>query len=75
MIGLLFALAPVEVIVEQDTVAYTLDEQRISIPAGTVIEACIYVDNKVLIYELASKVLRVPAPCDERPIFADGFEQ
>lgn len=67
------ATPPMLVIVEQDTVVYGQSGERISIPAGAEIDVCSD-GSSLLVYELDPVVVRVPAPCAERPIFADGFE-
>lgn len=65
---------PLLLIVEQDTVLYAPDGQRIAIPGGTELDVCAQ-DNALVIYDLEPVVLRVPVPCSERPLFADGFEE
>lgn len=65
---------PLLLIVEQDTVLYAPGGQRIAIPGGTELDVCAQ-DNALVVYELSPVVLRVPAPCRERPLFADGFEE
>lgn len=64
---------PLLVVIEQDAVAYTPGGQRISLPAGTELDACVG-DGALLVYELGPMVMRIPQPCTERPLFADGFE-
>lgn len=65
---------PLLLIVEQDTVLYSPDGQRVAISAGTELDVCIG-DEGMLVYELDPVVVRVPAPCHQRPLFADGFEE
>lgn len=64
---------PLLLIVEQDTVLYGPSGQRISIPGGTELDVCAQ-DGTLMHYELEPMVIRIPAPCQERPLFADGFE-
>ena len=68
------ATAPMLVIVEQGTVVYGQSGERISIPAGAELDVCADELGTLLHYELEPVVVRVPAPCAERPLFADGFE-
>lgn len=65
---------PLLLIVEQDTVLYAPGGQRIAIPGGTELDVCAQ-DNALVVYDMEPMVLRVPAPCRERPLFADGFEE
>lgn len=65
---------PMLVIVEQDTVVYGPAGERIEIPAGTELDVCADELGMLMHYELDPMVVRVPAPCAERPLFADGFE-
>ena len=77
MIGLVLALAiqpPMLLIVEQPTVVYGPSGERIEIPAGAEIDVCADELGILLHYELEPVVVRVPAPCVERPLFSDGFE-
>ena len=77
MIGLILSLMihpPLLLVVEQPTVGYGPDGQRISIPAGAEIDVCIDELGVLLDYDFDLMVVRVPAPCNERPIFSDGFE-
>jgi len=55
------------------TIVYTPTGERIAIPAGAEIDVCSK-DGVRLAYDLAAFVIRVPQPCSERPLFADGFE-
>lgn len=76
MIGMILALAiqtPMLLIVEQPTTVYGPGGERISIPAGAEIDVCSD-GSSLLVYELDTVVVRIPAPCVERPLFADGFE-
>lgn len=66
---------PLLLIVEQDTVLYSPDGQRVAISAGTELDVCADELGMLLHYELEPVVVRVPAPCHERPLFADGFEE
>lgn len=66
---------PMLVIVEQDTVLYAPGGERIDIPGGTELDMCADEAGILLRYEIETMVLRVPAPCAERPLFADGFEE
>lgn len=77
MIRLLLALAlhpPMLLIVEQPTVVYGPAGERIEIPAGAELDMCADELGVLMHYELVPKVIRIPAPCLERPLFADGFE-
>ena len=77
MIGILLALAiqpPMLLIVEQPTVIYGPSGERIEIPAGAELDVCADDLGMLLHYEMEPMVIRVPAPCIERPLFADGFE-
>ena len=77
MISILLALAiqpPMLMIVEQPTVVYGPAGERIEIPAGAEIDVCADELGILLHYELEPVVVRVPAPCVERPLFSDGFE-
>ena len=77
MIGLVLALAiqpPMLMIVEQPTVVYGPAGERIEIPAGAEIDVCADELGILLHYELEPVVVRVPAPCVDRPLFSDGFE-
>lgn len=65
---------PLLVIVEQPTTVYGQFGERISIPAGAELDVCADDLGMLMHYELEPMVLRVPAPCRERPLFADGFE-
>ena len=76
MIALALALAlqpPMLLRIEQPAVAYAPDGQRISLPAGTELDLCAQ-DGALMRYDIESMTLRVPKPCPERPLFADGFE-
>ena len=64
---------PLLLLVEQETVVYGPAGERIPIPAGSEIDVCADGDT-LLVYELAPMVVRVPQPCAERALFADGFE-
>ena len=64
---------PLLLLVEQETVVYGPTGERITIPAGAEIDVCVG-GGMLLVYELAPMVVRVPQPCAERPLFADGFE-
>ncbi len=66
---------PMLVIVEQDTVVYGPAGERIAIPSGTELDMCADELGMLMRYELEPMVIRVPAPCVERPLFADGFEE
>lgn len=66
---------PMLLIVEQDTVVYGPAGERIAIPSGTELDMCADELGMLMHYELEPMVLRVPAPCAERPLFADGFEE
>lgn len=66
---------PMLLIVEQDTVLYAPGGERIAIPSGTELDMCADALGMLLHYEIEPMVLRVPAPCAERPLFADGFEE
>lgn len=61
------------VIIEQTAVMYAPGGQRIDIPAGTELDAC-EDGGTLLAYDLGAMAVRIPAPCTERPLFADGFE-
>ena len=77
MIGLVLALAiqpPMLLLVEQPTTVYGPGGERIEIPAGAEIDVCADELGVLLHYELDPVVVRVPAPCVERPLFSDGFE-
>lgn len=77
MIGLVLALAiqpPMLLIVEQPTTVYGPGGERISIPAGAELDVCADELGTLLHYELDPVVVRIPAPCVDRPLFADGFE-
>lgn len=82
VIGLLFlfgklalgATPPMQVLVEQATVAYAPDGSRIALPAGTVIDVCANSTGQTLVYQIDARLTRIPQPCEERSIFADGFE-
>ena len=77
MISILLALAiqpPMLMIVEQPTVVYGPAGERIEIPAGAEIDVCADELGILLHYELEPVVVRVPAPCVDRPLFSDGFE-
>lgn len=77
MIGMILALAiqpPMLLIVEQPTTVYGPGGERISIPAGAELDVCADELGTLLHYELEPVVVRIPAPCAERPLFADGFE-
>lgn len=65
---------PMLVVIEQDAVAYAPGGERISLPAGTELDVCVG-GGALLVYELEPVVIRVPQPCAERPLFADGFEE
>ena len=65
---------PMLLIVEQDTVVYGPAGERIAIPGGTELDMCADELGMLMYYEIEPMVLRVPAPCVERPLFADGFE-
>ena len=76
MIALALALAvqpPMLLRIEQPAVVYAPDGQRISLPAGTELDMCAQ-DGALVVYDIPSMTLRVPKPCVERPLFADGFE-
>lgn len=76
MIPLALALAlypPMLLRIEQQAVAYTPAGQRISLPAGTELDLCAH-EGALMRYDIPSMTLRVPKPCPERPLFADGFE-
>lgn len=66
---------PMLLIVEQDTVVYGPAGERIAIPSGTELDMCADELGMLLRYELEPRVIRVPVPCVERPLFADGFEE
>lgn len=77
MISLLLAFAlhpPMLLIVEQPTVVYGPGGERIEIPAGAELDMCADELGMLMHYELEPMVIRIPAPCAERPLFADGFE-
>ena len=77
MFGMLLALAvqpPMLMVIENATVAYAPDGERITLPAGSEIDVCEDVTGVLVAYEPAPVVLRVPRPCAERPLFADDFE-
>ena len=65
---------PLIVRLDAAAIAYAPDGTRIALPAGTEIDACASAENSVLDYALASRVVHIPAPCGERPLFRDGFE-
>lgn len=67
-------MPPLIVRLDAPAIAYAPDGARIALPAGTEIDACTSAQNSVLDYALASRVVHIPAPCRERPIFRDGFE-
>ena len=76
MIALALALSlqpPMLLRIEQPSVVYAPDGQRISLPAGTELDLCAH-DGALLVYDIPSMTLRAPKPCPERPLFADGFE-
>ena len=76
MIALALALAlhpPMLLRIEQPAIAYTPDGQRISLPTGTELDLCAH-DGALVVYDIPSMTFRVPKPCVERPLFADGFE-
>lgn len=76
MIGIALALAlqpPMLLVVERPGMAYLPDGQRIELPAGTELDMCVH-DNSLLQYDLQSMTIIIPKPCNERPLFADGFE-
>lgn len=78
MIGLVLALAiqpPMLLIVEQPTVVYGPAGERIEIPAGAELDMCADELGMLMRYELEPMVIRIPAACVERPLFADGFEE
>lgn len=64
---------PLLFLVEQATVVYGPSGERIDIPSGAEIDVCVR-DGTLMVYELATMVVRVPQPCTERPLFRDGFE-
>ena len=77
MISILLTLAiqpPMLLIVEQPTVVYGPAGERIEIPAGAELDVCADELGVLLNYELDPVVVRIPAPCPDRPLFADGFE-
>lgn len=65
---------PLLLIVEQPTVVYGPAGERIAIPSGTELDMCADELGMLMHYELEPMVVLVPAPCTERPLFADGFE-
>lgn len=67
-------MPPLIVRLDAPAIAYAPDGSRIALPAGAEIDACASAQNSALDYVLASRVVHVPAPCGERPIFRDGFE-
>lgn len=76
MISILLTLAiqpPMLLRIEQPTVVYAPGGLRISLPAGTELDLCAQ-DGALVVYDIPSMTLRVPKPCPERPLFADGFE-
>jgi hypothetical protein len=76
VIALALALSlqpPMLLRVEQPSVVYAPDGQRISLPAGTELDLCAQ-DGALVVYDIPSMTLRAPKPCPERPLFADGFE-
>lgn len=77
MIGLLLSMLiqpPLLIVVEQPAVVYGPDGQRTYIPAGAEIEACEDELGAVMYYEHDPVVVRIPAPCKEKPLFSDSFE-
>ena len=77
VIGLIMALAiqpPMLLIVEQQTIVYGPAGERIEIPAGAELDMCADELGVLMHYELEPMVIRIPAPCMERPLFVDGFE-
>lgn len=70
----LLSVAPLIVMVDEPTVIYTPSGDRISIPAGSEIDACAGAASAVLRYEIEPMIVHVVKPCTERPLFADGFE-
>ena len=71
----LSAEPPMLLIVEQQTIIYGPAGERIEIPAGAELDMCADELGVLMHYDLEPKVIRVPAPCAERPLFADGFEK
>jgi hypothetical protein len=65
---------PLLLIVEQQTVMYGPNGQRVTIPAGAELDVCADELGVLVDYEHTPQVVRVPAPCSERPLFNDGFE-
>ena len=84
MFALLFATAgvianpPGIVLFERNAVAYPPGSQQgdvpLYLPVGTVIELCADEENMIVRYALDARAVRLVRPCQERPIFADGFE-
>ncbi len=64
---------PLVLIVEQETVVYGPNGQRVTIQAASEIDVCAS-NGKLLVYEVGAMVVRMPRSCTERPLFADGFE-
>lgn len=65
------ASPPILVLLDQPAVAYAPDGQRISLPAGTVLDAC---GDFPIAYDLDGSTVRITQPCAERPLFSDSFE-
>ena len=65
------AQPPILVLLDQPAVAYAPDGQRISLPAGTVLDAC---GDFPIAYDLDGSTVRVTQPCAERVLFSDSFE-
>lgn len=66
-------IAPLVVRIDGPTIAYVPGGQRIAIPAGTEIDACVSSSGALMVYDLQSMVMHVAGPCAE-PSFVDGFE-